>query len=246
MLKTCSVLWRSPSTMTVLYVANVHSLQRVCCFARFLTSTPAHKSTHRQPRSVLAFEAWGMKKEDPGEQRERQTVRKRSMRKTCSGSSCSSSTDMFCHNLSVCAWSKGGGVGAVLSSDKSLSLLFSEVSPQSCCTGPVSRTRSWVHMATLTSARFSISHLLRIFMANTLSVFFNFTTATCEKSVKTVIHLCDGRAAQRMWSMLKTQTNGKTANRFPLIIGATGKKDKNCTRNSCVADLNSSTKIQLG
>lgn len=30
----------------------------------------------------------------------------------------------------------------------------------------------------LTSARFSISHLLRIFMANTLSVFFTFTTAT--------------------------------------------------------------------
>jgi len=38
--------------------------------------------------------------------------------------------------------------------------------------------------ATLTSARFSISHLLRIFMANTLSVFRTFTTATCKRGEK--------------------------------------------------------------
>lgn len=65
--------------------------------------------------------------------------------------------------------------------------------------------KEWV---TLTSARFSISHLLRIFMANTLSVFLTLTTATCEKDnvgelKNCVNHTCDSKASQRMWSMLK-------------------------------------------
>lgn len=65
--------------------------------------------------------------------------------------------------------------------------------------------KEWV---TLTSARFSISHLLRIFMANTLSVFLTLTTATCKKDnvgdlKNCVNHTCDSKASQRMWSMLK-------------------------------------------
>lgn len=72
----------------------------------------------------------------------------------------------------------------------------------------------------LTSARFSISHLFRIFMAKTLSVFLTFTTATCKKDRRVgrlkncLSHLCEAKASERMWSMLKTQTKRKIPNRF--------------------------------
>lgn len=40
------------------------------------------------------------------------------------------------------------------------------------------------HYCNLTSALFSISHLLSIFMAKTLSAFFSFTTATWKREMK--------------------------------------------------------------
>lgn len=126
--------------------------------------------TQRQWRAFWACDVWGMKTENPREWQECQTVRKRSMRITRS-----SWSDASCKRSSMKAWSEGWGF-SWQAPDPSFKNFSKAMQTHGNIIGEFLK-----HRVTLTSARFSISHLLRIFMAKTLSVFLTLTTATCKK-----------------------------------------------------------------
>lgn len=138
--------------------------------------------THKQQGAVWPHDVRGVKTKDPRDWQECQTIRKTSMKKTSICSSCCSDSDTF-YNLSAKSWCDRAWMRVAVSpavgtfpsvfdySSNLITILFhleDKKIPNFCRIPP-------------TSARFNISHLLRIFMAKTLSVFFTFTTATCNR-----------------------------------------------------------------